>query len=163
MVLIKRFLVNKEINKPTEIFQTNDGEQQATTELKYRPEASAQEIFNSENGRIDFVKRLKFFEDSNQFLDPELTLNQVSKELYTTDHFLSKYLKVELDVSFSNYINNLRVKYVSDLLCHMCRNNIPIKSLEDIYLQAGFKSKSTFNRHFKRVMSQTPTEFIDSF
>lgn len=168
MILIERFLINKEnangiIERTKLVFQKNTKKYQTKNKLKPSIKTNAQGVFNSEKERVDFVNRLKYFEDSNQFLDGELTLSQISKKLHTSDQLLSKYLKNELNTNFNNYLNNLRIKYIVALLTHKLENNVPIKSLEDTYLQAGFKSKSTFNRHFKRVMSQTPTEFIDSF
>lgn len=117
-------------------------------------------ITNSEETKQLLVK-LKDLKDENWFLNPNIDLQSLSNATNTTATFISEVLNLELGISFNTYINNIRIKYVVDALKEQVKDD-QILSIEELYIQAGFNSKSTFNRHFKRVMGQTPTKFIST-
>lgn len=109
-----------------------------------------------------FLENLYQLEDSQWFLNPEVNLHALAKETKTTKAFVSKILNVKFQMNFNQYVNSIRIKHVVEEIQKNAHRNSDRLSIEDVYLQAGFKSKSTFNRHFRRIMSQTPTQFIDT-
>lgn len=109
-----------------------------------------------------FLEKLYQLEDAHWFLNPEVNLHALAKETKTTKAFVSKILNVRFEMNFNQYVNSIRVKYVVDVIHKQAEREADFSSIEDLYIEAGFKSKSTFNRHFRRIMSQTPTEFIDA-
>ena len=66
---------------------------------------------------------------------------------------LSRCLKQHLGITPSEYINELRINYASNLLLH---TNTPIL---DICFMCGFQSLSYFYKVFKRKYGQSPSEF----
>lgn len=93
------------------------------------------------------------------FLDPELTLDKIADELNLSKSHLSRLINKELQTSFPDYINGLRIKEAQYYLKHPDFSNY---TLVAIGLEAGFASKTTFNNTFKKVTGMTPSEFRNS-
>ena len=60
-------------------------------------------------------------------------------------------------MSFNDYINNLRVE---EVIRHFHLLKQKQYSLLGIAFDAGFNSKSTFNRAFKRVTGLSPSQYL---
>ncbi|MGC4040665.1 MAG: helix-turn-helix transcriptional regulator [Flavobacterium sp.] len=97
--------------------------------------------------------------DKKYFLDPELTLDKVAEELNISKSHLSRLINKELNTSFPDYINQLRIKEAQYYLKHPDFSNY---TLVAIGLEAGFASKTTFNNTFKKVTGMTPSEYRNS-
>lgn len=106
---------------------------------------------------------LSLFEDlvlnRKYFLDPELTLDKIADELGLSKSHLSRLINKELQTSFPDYINQLRIKQAQYYLKHPDFSNY---TLVAIGLEAGFASKTTFNNTFKKVTGMTPSDYRNS-
>jgi AraC-like DNA-binding protein len=60
--------------------------------------------------------------------------------------------------NFYEYVNYYRVEQAKALLLQADQQ----ASMLDVMADAGFNSKSAFNRYFKKFVNMTPTEFRDS-
>ena len=58
-----------------------------------------------------------------------------------------------MGISFSDYINGLRIDYASRLL-----EEHPELPINDVITKSGFTSSSSFYRNFKKFKGITPTE-----
>ncbi len=66
---------------------------------------------------IEEVKRnLKIFEQKEHFVKQNLTLPVVAKMIGSNRTHLSYVLNVHLDLTFTNYLKILRIKYITNLL-----------------------------------------------
>ncbi len=92
------------------------------------------------------------------FKNPELTLGILAKKLQTNASFLSKVINNGFGVNFNDFINGFRVREVKTLLAEPANLNITIMSLA---YEAGFNSKATFNRAFKKLTGQNPKDFLE--
>jgi AraC-like DNA-binding protein len=105
-------------------------------------------------------EHLALFEDliinKKYFLDPELTLDKIADELNLSKSHVSRLINKELQTSFPDYINQLRIKEAQYYLKHPDFANY---TLVAIGLEAGFASKTTFNNTFKKVTGMTPSEY----
>lgn len=93
------------------------------------------------------------------YLDPNLGLDELAKELDLSSTYLSRLINTYSNYNFSDYINSLRIQQAKKLLNDdsFCRYTIV-----SIGLECGFNSKSTFYAAFKKFTSVTPTEFRDT-
>lgn len=91
------------------------------------------------------------------YKNPELTLTDLSKYLATNPSLLSKIINKGFAMNFNDLINFYRVKEVKQQLQNTANANLTIMSLA---YDAGFNSKATFNRAFKKVTGKSPKEFI---
>jgi len=99
---------------------------------------------------------LRHMETKKPYLDSELTLSQLAKELNISRSQLSQVINEGIGDNFYNFINKYRVAQVKKFMSDPEMQNY---SLLGMALEAGFKSKSTFNLIFKRFTGLTPTEF----
>ncbi len=90
------------------------------------------------------------------YLDPELTLEGLAKNLEISRTELSKIINQDRGINFYDYINSFRTEeFINRLLLEEYRN----RNILDIAFDAGFNSKSTFNRVFKEQTGKTPLQY----
>lgn len=93
------------------------------------------------------------------FLDPDLSLQQLSEQLGIPHTILSEIMNNIVNQNFYDYVNNFRVEEFKILTGD--KNNRHLKILSLAY-DSGFKSKTTFNTAFKKFTGQTPSEYMKS-
>ncbi len=114
---------------------------------------TAQEI-----GEVE--KKLKLvFESDKLFLDDSLTLHKLASALQTSDKKLSFYLNHHLNTNFYDFVNGYRIDEFKSILQDKTKENL---SLLGIAFECGFKSKSSFNRVFKKVTGLSPSQYKES-
>lgn len=97
-----------------------------------------------------------YMEEKKPYLDAELTLSTLAKNLNMSRSQLSQLINDGIGENFYDFVNKYRVEEVKRLMADPAVKNF---SLLGIALEAGFKSKSTFNLIFKRFTGLTPTEY----
>lgn len=132
-------------------------------EIFLSAEESQERGFNNNPTNTSFVcdqkliTRLKaHMEEKKPYLDPELTLTSLAKDLCITRSQLSQVINSGIGNNFYDFINKYRVEEVKRLMTDPQKNHF---SLLGVALEAGFKSKSTFNLIFKRFTGITPSEY----
>jgi len=90
------------------------------------------------------------------FTRNDLSLDEVASELEISPHTLSQLLNVFVKKNFFNYVNEYRVKHVKQMLTD---SSFEKYSLLGIAIEAGFNSKSSFNRIFKMETGMTPSQY----
>ncbi len=90
------------------------------------------------------------------YLDEELTLGKLAEELSITDKKLSILLNTHMHTSFFDLINKYRVKAVEERI----QIGVDEKyTLFGIASECGFKSRTSFNRIFKRETGFSPSAY----
>ncbi len=82
-----------------------------------------------------------------------ITLDTVAEELHLSKYYVSHLINRELNRSFHDYLNDLRVAEACTLLRETTRK------IADISEEAGFGTIRSFNRAFLAVMKQSPLEY----
>ena len=93
------------------------------------------------------------------YLDPELTLTELAKKAGTNASLLSKVINTSYSQNFNNYVNRFRVAEAIRLMADPQYRNF---NLLAIAYDAGFNSKSTFNRAFKKVTGVIPKDYLNN-
>lgn len=95
----------------------------------------------------------KLVNDEKLFLYPNLKVSDLATRLHSNRNYIYHAINVEMGVSFSDYINGLRVDYAARLL-----EANPDLSINDVMTRSGFTSSSAFYRNFKKFKGITPTK-----
>jgi len=98
----------------------------------------------------------KLIENDKPFLDPDLTLTSLAKQLQVPNKKLSTLLNQNMNISFYDFINAKRVEEVKLLMSSSEGEKYTILA---IAYDCGFKSKSSFNRVFKKITGESPSEY----
>ncbi len=96
-------------------------------------------------------------ESEKVYLRNELTLVDLSQKLNTTTNNLSWLLNNIYKTSFYEFINRYRVE---EFLTKIENKEHSKRTLLSLSLEVGFNSKSTFNKAFKSVLHDTPSNYI---
>lgn len=83
----------------------------------------------------------------------DLTLGQVAASVHTSLFYFCKLFKRHTGVSFTEYVSRLRTEKAKKLLLN------PNLRVSEIAFEVGFQSLTHFNRVFKRILHESPTEY----
>jgi AraC-like DNA-binding protein len=90
------------------------------------------------------------------YRNPELTLTDLANHLGTNPSLLSKIINRSFSKNFNDYVNQYRVLEVKENLANPANAHLTIMSLA---YDAGFNSKATFNRAFKKFTGDSPKTY----
>jgi AraC-like DNA-binding protein len=90
--------------------------------------------------------------------DPLLTITIVADRLGTHSKKVSQIINLGFGMNFNDYINTYRIESV---IQKIDAGEISSQTIMGLAYDAGFNSKSTFNRAFKRLKNMTPKEYVD--
>jgi len=98
----------------------------------------------------------KAMQHQQLYREPELTLNALAEKLGMQPKELSRIINTGLKKNLNDFINEYRVK---DTILKMQNPAFDHITLLGIAFEAGFNSKSTFNRIFKQMTGKSPVEY----
>ena len=96
-------------------------------------------------------------ENEKPYLNPELSLSELANSLNISRNQLSGIINQLHKINFYEFINQYRIKEVKQLMEDPSNKHLKLISLA---YDAGFNSKSSFNRIFKQITNMTPSKFI---
>jgi len=102
-------------------------------------------------------KLLDYLEESKPYLNKNLTIGELADSIEIPAYQLSQLINDQLRKSFFELINSYRVNEVKLRFFEPQYKNL---TLLGIAMDCGFNSKASFNRIFKQLAGQTPTEYI---
>jgi AraC-like DNA-binding protein len=117
------------------------------------PKYSGKKIDSAEE-TILFGKLENVMSAKELYKNPNLTLQDLSKEINSTSHQLSQFLNNNLGKNFTSYVNEFRINEA----CKIIISNDKL-TIESIGYDVGFNSKSTFFAAFKKHTGTTPLNY----
>ena len=102
-------------------------------------------------GEPQTVKRARQYIEHN--FDKRLSLEEAAKAVNTSVRYFCKVFKKSTSMTFVDYLTRLRIEKSKNLLLN------PNKRISEIAYQVGFDSLTQFNRSFKKLSGQTPTQY----
>ncbi|PWN67667.1 helix-turn-helix domain-containing protein [Chryseobacterium oncorhynchi] len=103
-----------------------------------------------------FQKLELLCKDDHIYTDSTLNREKVAEKLGISAGYLSQIVNTITEDNFANYINNYRVEAVKEMISNSEYENYTLLTMG---LEAGFTSKTTFYKAFKKVTGQTPNEY----
>lgn len=83
----------------------------------------------------------------------DLSLGQVAKAVHTSVFYFCKLFKKSTGMNFTEYVSRLRAEKAKNLLLN------PNLRVSEIAYEVGFQSLTHFNRVFKQLVGESPTEY----
>ena len=112
---------------------------------------SNQLIVERENAEPPAITRAKAF--INEHYTEDLSLDQAAKAANMSSFYFCKMFKKYTGVNFTEYLSRVRIEKARNLLLN------PNLRISEIAYEVGFQSLTHFNRVFKKVLGQSPTDF----
>jgi AraC-like DNA-binding protein/ligand-binding sensor protein len=112
---------------------------------------SNQILVRQENAEPPVITKAKKFIEEHQTED--ISLSQVAKAVNTSSFYFCKMFRKITGINFTDYVSRLRIERAKNLLLN------PNLRISEIAFEVGFQSLTHFNRIFKRVLGQSPTDY----
>lgn len=145
--------------KQTAVFSNIDFSESNTSMLNnVEQNASVYSKSGLTDSKIEVLaKRLaSFMIQEKPFLNENLNLALLANNLNISPAHLSQVINQYYEISFYDYINQYRIEKAKTMIKS---NNYEHLSILGIAFECGFKSKSSFNRYFKKYTGKTPSQF----
>lgn len=98
----------------------------------------------------------RLISEEKVFKNADLSLSDLASMLDIHPNYLSQIINKKEEKSFYDYINSYRVEEFKRLVSIPKNKQFTLMSLA---YDCGFNSKSSFNRQFKKITGQTPTQY----
>ncbi len=106
----------------------------------------------------EVMESLDKFESEKQYTSNKITLAKLAKEINTNTQYLSKIVNHYKGKTFSNYLNDLRINYITDKLKKdSLLQKFTIKAISE---EAGFNNPESFSKAFYKVNGIKPSYFL---
>lgn len=106
------------------------------------------------------VSLTRLLENEKIYMDPNLNLVDVAKQLNTNRVYLSQIINETFNCNFNHLINEYRIKEFIQL---SNENKLKTITIEALASMVGFQNKATFNLAFKKFMGTTPSEYLKKY
>jgi AraC-like DNA-binding protein/ligand-binding sensor protein len=112
---------------------------------------SNQILVRQENAEPPVITKAKKFIEEHQ--TEEMSLTDVAKAVNTSSFYFCKIFRKFTGINFTDYVARLRIERAKNLLLN------PNLRISEIAFEVGFQSLTHFNRVFKRILGQSPTDY----
>jgi AraC-like DNA-binding protein len=112
---------------------------------------SNQVLVRQQNSEPPMIAKAREYIDRNQ--GEELSLGQVARAVNTSTFYFCKMFKKSTGLNFTDYVSRTRIEKAKNLLLN------PNLRVSEIAFEVGFQSLTHFNRVFKKIVGESPTEY----
>jgi len=112
---------------------------------------SNQLLVQQETAEPAAITRAKDFIQNHQSED--ISLGDVARSVNTSTFYFCKMFKKATGLNFTDYLSRVRIEKAKNLLLNQ---NLRIS---EIAFEVGFQSLTHFNRVFKKIVGQSPTQY----
>ncbi|MCV9930693.1 AraC family transcriptional regulator [Flavobacterium sp. LS1R47] len=148
----------KALNNPN-LFRNIDSKLKLVSDIVLEEKNKEELAVNEKEYNEDLLKLKQYMAEEKPFLDPSLTIQDVSKGIAIPVRDLSLLINHKLEQHFYDFINTYRIERAMGILKDVTKSKVTI--LEILY-DVGFNSKSSFNTAFKKHTGFTPTDYRKS-
>jgi AraC-like DNA-binding protein/ligand-binding sensor protein len=112
---------------------------------------SNQVFIQRENAEPPVITKARAYIQEHQ--TEEISLGQVAKAVNMSSYYFCKMFKKVTGINFTDYVARVRIEKSKNLLLN------PNLRVSEIAFEVGFQSLTHFNRVFKKILGQSPTEY----
>lgn len=108
-------------------------------------------VLQERNAEPPVIVRAKQFIADHQ--DESMSLGQVAKAVNTSSFYFCKLFKKATGLNFTDYVSRVRIEKAKNLLLN------PNTRISEVAFAVGFQSLTHFNRIFRKVVGESPTDY----
>jgi AraC-like DNA-binding protein len=112
---------------------------------------SNQVFIQRENTEPPAIAKARAFIHAHQHED--ISLGQVAKAANMSSYYFCKVFRKAAGINFTEYLSRVRIEKSKNLLLN------PNLRISEIAYEIGFQSLTHFNRVFKNILNQSPSEY----
>lgn len=101
-----------------------------------------------------FEKFVGLMESEKIYKEPNLTVNNIAKQINTNRNYLSNSIATYANTNFNNFINSYRIREAK----RMILQNSSL-TLNEVMYACGFNSRTTFYMAFQKFTGMSPQQF----
>lgn len=105
---------------------------------------------------LRFQKILWLLDKEKLYLNPDLSLNDLSMKLATNQKYISQAINSHSDTGFLGLVNRFRVNEARRQILELGTK----ANLHTVALNSGFSNRVSFYRQFKEITGISPSEFM---
>ena len=102
-------------------------------------------------------KILHIMNELEGWRNPEMSLNSLSEQVLSNRTYVGDAFKRNTGMTFSEYVTKRRI---DDVVAVLTRN--PKAQIQEAFLNAGYRQRSTAWKNFHKIMGVSPTEFVQN-
>jgi YesN/AraC family two-component response regulator len=107
---------------------------------------------------LDISQRLQqFMQTAKPFLKYRYSIRSLAQDIDVQAYQLSAYLNKEVNLRFTDYVNQFRIQYCENLIKKGMVKDLNLKGLA---LICGFQNRNTLTSAFKKFMGLTPSGYF---
>ena len=129
-------------------------------DLKYQEEEEEDEDVKDEllGSKYDelYLRMERLLNEEQIFRDADLRLNDLASKLGTNRTYISRLINNKANTNFCDYINSHRITYAKKLFFLHKEEQL---TLDEVALQSGFSSQSSFYRVFMKLEGTSPAKY----
>jgi len=145
----------KALNHP-DLFRNINSKLKLVSDIVLEEKNSEPAAVNEKEYNAALSKLKQYMVEERPFLNPSLTIQDVSAAIEIPVRDLSLLINHKLEQHFYDFVNTYRIENAMDILKDGTKSKVTI--LEILY-EVGFNSKSSFNTAFKKHTGNTPTSY----
>jgi AraC-like DNA-binding protein len=152
-------LVNNDFNNTPELENQLDADKSENT-----TGAIDENNLDFKTGHVNYTNLYfelrELLETKQLYLNPNLILEDLIKELSTNKNYLYYAIKSNYEDNFKSLLNDYRINHIKSMIVESVKNNKKIR-IEEIQESSGFQSTASFFRVFKSKTGLTPLEYAE--
>jgi len=102
---------------------------------------------------------MELLDEEKIYRQNDISLAIISENLGTTRHNTSQVINEHFGLNFFELINKYRITEAMEILKNDTNKNL---NIIDVAYEVGFNNKVTFNKSFRKFLSLTPSQYLNS-
>ncbi|GGG48074.1 helix-turn-helix domain-containing protein [Epilithonimonas arachidiradicis] len=157
ILLIFFFRKNKSTAEDTKNYPTESTDDNYKEETKDSDDHSKPMLIPEETVS-QVLSGLAQFEKTQKYLRSDISLSELANDVDTNKIYLSEILELHKDKRFVDYINGLRIAYITEMIY---KNSVYREyKISSLAKECGFSSREEFVLAFKKETGISPSYFI---
>ena len=111
---------------------------------------------NDKDADFYFKQITQIMEKDHEYLNPDLNLVNLAEKMNISRNYLSRIINETSGYNFADFINSYRVGKTCQLIA---APDLKKQSILELAFEAGFNSKTTFNKAFKKFTGEVPSAY----